>query len=594
MRHRLLLVLRILAVFTAGACANNAARANDLVDCRTKMAEERISACTKVISKGGVDNKTLGIAYSLRGSSYNSTTDRDKAIADFMRAIELDPGTSDAHVAQGLIHMVRNEKDKALAEYGEALRLDPKNARAWNNRGSVYSRDGDTERAIADYTEALKVDPRYLIAYTNRGSIFSRKAEYDRAMADFDEALKIDPQSVTALMHRGAAYGNKGDYDRAIIDFNAVLKINPSHPSAYNERGLAFMRKGDKDKAFADYQTAIRINPKLATAYNNRGLVYLARGDQPRALADFNEAIRLSPNSLLFYSNRGSLFSSRGQNEQALADFNKVLQLPAFTPADKQRQEVVRGRIARLKETPVAPIKHKRVALVIGNGNYANASALTNPINDAKSFAAALRRLGFTQVVEDYNSTRERMGQLLKDFGDQAEGSEWAVVYFAGHGLELNGNTYLVPTDAQLKRDTHVDDEAVVLSKVMAKVDAAKSLGLVILDSCRNNPFVNRMTRSAGATRSISAGLAPIEPDGNVLVAYSARHGTVAEDGNGEHSPFTEALLRYIEEPGLEINFLFRKVRDDVRKQTERRQEPYLYGSLGSEPIFFKTATAAR
>jgi tetratricopeptide (TPR) repeat protein len=404
----------------------------------------------------------------------------------------------------------------------------------------------------------------------------------------------MDPQSVTALMNRGAAYGNKGDYDNAIADFNAVLRINPAHAAAYAERGLSFSRKGDKAKAIADYETAIRLNPKLATAYNNRGTAYMARGDQARALTDYNEAIRLSPNSILFRTNRGILLSNRGETADALADFNKVLELHAVTPADKQRQDVARSRIARLKETPApTTIRHKRVALVIGNANYPNAPTLANPVNDAKSFAAALRRLDFTLVTEDYNVSHERMARLLKDFGDQAEGSEWAVVYFAGHGLELNGNTYLIPTDAELKRDTHVDDEAVSLNRVMTKVDAAKSLGLVILDSCRNNPFVNRMSRSAGATRSVSAGLAPIEPDGNVLVAYSARHGTVAEDGSGEHSPFTEALLRHIEEPGLEINFLFRKVRDDVRKKTERRQEPFLYGSLGSEPIFFKTATAS-
>jgi len=100
------------------------------------------------------------------------------------------------------------------------------------------------------------------------------------------------------------------------------------------------------------------------------------------------------------------------------------------------------------------------------------------------------------------------------------------------------------------------------------------------------------MTRSSGATRSMANGLAAVEPEGNVLVAYSAKHGTVAEDGRGPHSPFTEALLAHIEEPGLEVNFLFRRVRDEVRKKTERRQEPFLYGSLGSELMFFKTASA--
>jgi uncharacterized caspase-like protein len=97
------------------------------------------------------------------------------------------------------------------------------------------------------------------------------------------------------------------------------------------------------------------------------------------------------------------------------------------------------------------------------------------------------------------------------------------------------------------------------------------------------------MVRST-ATRSLTRGLSPVEPEGNVLVAYAAKHGTTAEDGIGEHSPFTEALLASIEEPGLEINFLFRKVRDRVREKTGKRQEPFLYGTLGSEPLYFKVA----
>jgi len=183
---------------------------------------------------------------------------------------------------------------------------------------------------------------------------------------------------------------------------------------------------------------------------------------------------------------------------------------------------------------------------------------------------------------------RDAMGRALKNFGDRVEGAAWAVVFFAGHGIEMNGATYLVPIDAELKRDTHISDEAMSLTAVQAKVDAASKLGLVILDACRNNPFLSRMVRSTGVTRSVTRGLPAIEPEGNVLVAYAAKHGTTAEDGSGTHSPFSEALLSFIEEPGLEVTFLFRKVRDLVRNKTARRQEPFLYGTLGSEALYFK------
>ena len=291
-------------------------------------------------------------------------------------------------------------------------------------------------------------------------------------------------------------------------------------------------------------------------------------------------------------------YSTAGEHERAIADFTKVVGLKATNPADKQRQDAARERLARLQKdlagkptAPIAPEKHKRVALVIGNSKYTHVSELDNPVNDAKGMAAALRRLGFTMVVELENATRDQMGRALKDLGDLTEGAEWVIVFFAGHGIEFNGMSYLIPVDAALKRDTHVEDEAIALSRVMAKVDAASRIGLIILDSCRNNPFAARMVRSAGATRSLASGLAPVEPDGNVLVAFSAKHGTTAEDGTGsKHSPFTEALLTHIEEPGLEINFLFRRVRDEVRRKTDRRQDPFVYGSLGSDSMFLRTA----
>jgi uncharacterized caspase-like protein len=242
---------------------------------------------------------------------------------------------------------------------------------------------------------------------------------------------------------------------------------------------------------------------------------------------------------------------------------------------------------------PSLPAPAERVALVIGNSTYAHVGPLANPRNDAVGMAASLRRLGFDQVFELHDLTREQMGKALKDFGDVSEAAQWAVVFFAGHGIEMNGVTYLIPTDAALKRDAHVTDETISLTQVQAKVDAASKLGLVILDSCRNNPFVERMVRSGGTARAIGRGLASIEPEGNILIAYSAKHGTTASDGTGRNSPFTEALLAHIEEPGLEINFLFRKVRDQVRSKTQHRQEPFLYGSLSSELLYFKAPAAS-
>lgn len=232
-----------------------------------------------------------------------------------------------------------------------------------------------------------------------------------------------------------------------------------------------------------------------------------------------------------------------------------------------------------------------KVALVIGNGAYQNVPDLPNPPHDAADVAAAFGRLGFSvQLVT--NASYENMRRALLTFSDKARQADMAVIFFAGHGMEIGGENWLIPVDAELKTDLDVDQEAISLHAIMLMASAASKLGLVILDACRNNPFLARMKRTI-STRSLGRGLSRIEPENNVLVAYSAKDGTTAADGDGRNSPFTAALLKYLEVPGLEINFLFRDVRDDVIASTRGEQEPFIYGSLSKEAIYFTPPPAA-
>ena len=658
------LFLSPFAVLMTLAGLPGSAAADDWTDCKLSVPERRIAGCTRIINRHDEGPTSIALAHTNRGIAYRSREDNARAIADFTKAMELDP--NHASFNKGLVHATRDEQDLAITAYTEAIRLDPSYAVAYNSRGishatkgeldlaiadydeairrdpkltvaysnrcSSLTNKGDTERAIADCNEAIKLEPNFPAAYSNRGNAYRKKGVIDLAIADFTKAISVDPKYVGAYLNRGQAYHSRGEYDsaindfnmaigispknsaaydyrglsywkkndreRALVDYNKALELNPKNANAYNNRALVYATSGDVDKAIADYNQAIEINAKLAYVYNNRGVAYRRKGDIDRAIADYDKAIEVDPKYSLAYSNRGNAFEKKNDNERAIADFRKILELPAPLETDRQRQEIARARIARLTQpqpprSATVPPGPQRVALVIGNSNYANAGVLTNPKNDARATAEAFRRLGFAQVVERYDLTREQMAQALKEFGDLAEVAEWAVVYFAGHGMEMNGVTYIIPSDAALKRDTHVTDETITLTQIQAKVDAASKLGLIILDSCRNNPFSARMVRTGGA-RSIGRGLANIEPEGNVLVSYSAKHGTTASDGSGEHSPFTESLLAHIEEPGLEINFLFRKIREEVRTKTQRQQEPYTYGSLSSELLYFKPAASAR
>ena len=227
-----------------------------------------------------------------------------------------------------------------------------------------------------------------------------------------------------------------------------------------------------------------------------------------------------------------------------------------------------------------------RVALVIGNGNYQKVPALSNPPRDAADISRALERLNF-KVTQLSNANAAEMRKAIIDFGRTTEGSEVAVVFYAGHGMEVGGENWLIPTDAELRSDTDVENETVSLRSLNLQVSKARQLGLIILDACRNNPFSAKMQRSL-RTRAVTRGLAPTEPTDNVLIAYAARDGTTASDGDGRNSPFTTALLHNIETPGLEISFLFRHVRDEVMSATKREQQPFVYGSLSKEAIYLK------
>jgi uncharacterized caspase-like protein len=232
-----------------------------------------------------------------------------------------------------------------------------------------------------------------------------------------------------------------------------------------------------------------------------------------------------------------------------------------------------------------AALAEKRIALVIGNSAYENVTGLANPVHDAAAISGLFQRAGF-DVVESRNDLKNAdMRRALRDFSDKAQGADIAVIYYAGHGIEVNGVNYLVPVDAALERDTDAYDEAISLDRVMQAIEPAKHLHLVILDACRNNPFLKKMTRTV-ASRSLDRGLIGVEPNGqNTLIAYAAKAGFTAMDGNGQNSPFALALLKHLTTPGLDIRRSLGQVRDDVLASTDNRQEPYYTGSLGGDDM---------
>lgn len=225
-----------------------------------------------------------------------------------------------------------------------------------------------------------------------------------------------------------------------------------------------------------------------------------------------------------------------------------------------------------------------RVALVIGNGAYEHVVHLSNTPRDADGVAKALQGVGFA-VTSNHDMSKAGMEAALHAFSKIASSADIAVVYYAGHGIEAAGVNYLIPVDASPHSDSDLKFEAIPLDLVQDAVEGARTLKLVMLDACRDNPFAAQMSgdnRSAG-----TRGLARFEPKGNTLVAYAAKAGKTAADGVGDHSPFAAAFVREVATPGLDIQVMFGRIRDDVLAATSRQQEPVTYGSIGGEQLFF-------
>jgi protein-disulfide isomerase len=229
----------------------------------------------------------------------------------------------------------------------------------------------------------------------------------------------------------------------------------------------------------------------------------------------------------------------------------------------------------------------QRLALVIGNSNY-EASPLRNPVNDANDMARSLKNLGF-KVILKTNASKRDMGKAVEDFGKRLKGEDVGLFYYAGHGVQVNGVNFLIPMGAKINDETDVEYEALDAGRILATMYNAKSkINIVILDACRDNPYVRSF-------RSTTRGLAIISkaPSGTII-SYSTSPGDIALDGKGRNSPYTASLLRYMREPGFTVEQVFKNVRQQLNRETAGRQIPWELSSLEGDFYFNpgKSATA--
>jgi uncharacterized caspase-like protein len=231
------------------------------------------------------------------------------------------------------------------------------------------------------------------------------------------------------------------------------------------------------------------------------------------------------------------------------------------------------------KITFSAPTAESRIALVIGNSDYL-VSPLTNPVNDARAMSKVLKKANF-KVIKHENLGQREMKRVIADFGRKIPLYDIVLFYYAGHGVQVKGRNYLIPTDVQIQYESDIEIETIDLAMVLSKMGRAeKQMNLVILDACRNNPFTSNV-------RSLNQGLAFTNAPSGTLIAYATAPGDVAADGEGENGVYTKFLIKHILTPGKQIEDIFKQVRVDVKQETNSLQTPWESSSLEGDFYFF-------
>jgi tetratricopeptide (TPR) repeat protein len=606
---------------------------------------------------------TSSDAFYGRGNAFAGKRQRDKAIDDFTEAIRLNSRNLEAYVNRGVQYDAINEDDLAIADYTSALKIDandhisyvnrssswafkgdfrkalqdcrrarallPKDPWTMNSCGLAWAAKGDRKKAIAEFSTAISVSSNFSYAFYNRANQHLEMKDLNRALEDYNAALRIDPQFSQAYINRGLVYSELGDPNKAVEDFRKSIEIEPTEYLAFNNLGVALFELNEVEKAINAFTEALKINSKDSRAYTNRGEAWARLGEHDKAVVDFTSALQRSPSEAEVYFDRGNSWIEKNDFDSATSDFRAALKIDRGFKNAEEALRLLEDRKKRAKEKSLAPAlpaaplpigtsglvssgngvlgsveitktSGKRVALVIGNSSYKE-GFLKNPVRDAQLIEKRLLDSGFDDVVLKLNLDRTQTLESLKRFETVAETADWAVIYFAGHGIEVDGVNYMIPVSSVLTEKKTIAEDTVNIEYFLRATEAANKVRLVILDACRDNPFKVKLRAAKKAVRvrglsvegaaiTSGAGLARIEPQPGTLVVYSAKSGEYASDGDGENSPFALALAKRMDQlPPLEVRRLFDFVREDVFQQTRTTQQPFAYGNLrAAEDFFFR------
>lgn len=498
-------------------------------------------------------------------------------------------------------------------------------AEAHNQRGVGYYQRGDLDSAIREVTEAIRISPQ-AVFYNNRGGYLAHKGDWEKGLADLDRSIAMNPNNPNFRYNKGVELVRKGETSAGLSEFDQAIAMGGKYPTYFFTRGIVLFALGQTDRAIRDFDEAIRRQPDRADYYSGRGLARYAKSDIAGATADLDRAIRLDPAEKDAFVLRATLKESKGLLEEAISDYREALrparirfgmvgkgnkgEIELREPISAQAKATAKARLAVLSEGPTSKLAAKppeavavppaapddrfrrKIALVIGNAAYPGSAALANPANDARDVASQLRAMGF-DVTTGIDLDRKHLGDHVRDFLLSAPTARVALLYYAGHGVQVDNRNYLVPVDVHLGSAMRPMEEMTALDTIVAALNDPLRSNVIILDACRNNPFdADALVGAAEAGRSVQIRSGLASPSAisrgagagaGTLIAFATAPGEVALDGDGHNSPFSASLARHIGTVGLEVQQMLTRVRAEVVAATKNRQVPWSNSSLLGE-----------
>ncbi|WP_315833792.1 caspase family protein [Bradyrhizobium prioriisuperbiae] len=580
---------------------------------RTDDYQARVTGCTRLIETAGLPPVVRSAAYWQRAQGYNRTGRPELAVPDLDEAIRLNPTFVLAYVERALSNSFLSKDDDIIRDATRASELNPKLTIAYVVLGHAYARKKELDKALAALDVALRVDPKLTAALAARADLWIKKKELRFALADADQIVKLQPKDGLSYALRCHVLEGMASFDEAIADCTQAIALgNPAlvnAASGYQNRATVYFKMGNLDRALTDYDQSIRLDPKNAGALSERSDVWRAKGDLERAQQDADDALRFNPDLAKLHTSRGLILEARGNAAGAREDYKAALALAdysstkgysqTFVDDSSREKEIARARLTALSVDagpslgPAAQMSEKRIALVIGNSAYRRVTALPNPASDARLVAKNLTDLGF-QVSEGIDLDKAELKRTILQFVQRTASASLVVLFYAGHGMQIDGRNFLLPVDVDPLKARELSTEVLDLNFILAGLDDRLRTNIIILDACRDNPFAqkDKDAQAAEAGRSIvlQSGLA--QPSGlgsgatlgaGTLLVFATAPGQVALDGNGANSPFSLALVRHIKTPRVDVQQMLTRVRADVVASTNGKQVPWSNSSLLGE-----------